>query len=874
MRLLSCHIENFGKLHDYSIDFSDNLIVVCEENGWGKSTFAAFIRAMLYGLEGERKRSLEENERKKYKPWQGGVFGGQLLFEVNGKKYQISRIFRDKEANDEFELRDAQTNLPSKDYSNKIGEEIFKINRESFMRTIFIGQNACETTATDDINAKIGNLADNSNDLNNFDLASARLTEIINSLTPNRISGSLAKRKTEIAIDERIVKNGQNIAESIDNYQKYLHSEEDNYNELKIQLKEAGENQTKVSKQQALNAKKMEWSRLKKAVSDKSDDVRTIGANIPQDVPKIEEIKTGIAMCGNMNKVYERVLMYRLDDSEKEELSGLSLAFSGGVPKDEDIENKILKTSRLRKIEQEINADQMSQSEKERLEELEPYFNNEQYNVSYITGNWNIRNNKKTALPSTQAALTTLRASASAQSNKNVGINPLLLLGVIVCVLSIALWIMISQLLGIAIVAVGIILILIGILENNKKKPEVIQPEILQEIENLSRIIEEDSAFISKVDAETEDYLESHGRTFDENFVSAMLQEIMAESVEYASLKKKKEKSSDTTKTMELNALKREITDFLHQFQVLSSEANFSDDLYALKTNVSRFLFLKDKKEKFEKSQSEFIMYHEDIVGFLNKYGYKPKQDFYNQLIDIQDVVNSYLNAENAQKIALSELKEFEANNDVSELNKTHIDEDLPSLEDINQTIIKLTEEMEKIHNTIVDYNKTLENLQEQYDEWEDKCIQLNDLKKIQEEEQKKYDLVSMAKLKLSVAKETMTAKYADPILEGFSKYYTMISGNDAGKFHVDANTTVTVDELGKQREVAAFSYGYRDIIGFCLRMALVDAMYQEEKPMIIMDDPFVNLDDKKINGGMQFLEEIAKKYQIIYFTCSYTRTL
>ena len=84
MRLISCHIENFGKLQDCSMEFQNDLNVICEKNGWGKSTFAAFIRAMFYGLEGERKRNIEENERKRYKPWQGGIFGGQLVFEEHG----------------------------------------------------------------------------------------------------------------------------------------------------------------------------------------------------------------------------------------------------------------------------------------------------------------------------------------------------------------------------------------------------------------------------------------------------------------------------------------------------------------------------------------------------------------------------------------------------------------------------------------------------------------------------------------------------------------------------------------------------------------------------------------------------------------------
>ena len=113
MKILSRHIENFGKVHAYSKSFSDGANMICEENGWGKSTFAAFIRTMFYGLEGDRKRNIEENERKRYKPWQGGVFGGQLVFEMQGKKYLISRVFKDKEANDEFELRDCVNGFKS-----------------------------------------------------------------------------------------------------------------------------------------------------------------------------------------------------------------------------------------------------------------------------------------------------------------------------------------------------------------------------------------------------------------------------------------------------------------------------------------------------------------------------------------------------------------------------------------------------------------------------------------------------------------------------------------------------------------------------------------------------------------------------------------
>ena len=73
-------------------------------------------------------------------------------------------------------------------------------------------------------------------------------------------------------------------------------------------------------------------------------------------------------------------------------------------------------------------------------------------------------------------------------------------------------------------------------------------------------------------------------------------------------------------------------------------------------------------------------------------------------------------------------------------------------------------------------------------------------------------------------------------------------------------------------RNIGYMSLGNRDLIGICMRMALVEAMYDERKPFLILDDPFVNLDENRTRGAIRFLSEIAKEYQVIYFTCHSSR--
>jgi uncharacterized protein YhaN len=80
------------------------------------------------------------------------------------------------------------------------------------------------------------------------------------------------------------------------------------------------------------------------------------------------------------------------------------------------------------------------------------------------------------------------------------------------------------------------------------------------------------------------------------------------------------------------------------------------------------------------------------------------------------------------------------------------------------------------------------------------------------------------------------------------------------------------VREYGELRDTRWLSAGYQDLLGVCMRLALVDAMYQAEKPFLILDDPFVNLDKEKVEYGNQLLLSVADEYQVIYFTCHDSR--
>ena len=176
MKLIRLHVENFGKLQNFEYSFENGLNVLLQENGWGKSTLAAFIKAMFYGMPASSKQSLDENERKKYMPWQGGAYGGSLEFSTATGKYRIERFFGAKESGDSFTLYDLATNCESRRYSSNVGVELFGIDADGFARTVYLSQHAVVAKGDNNsITAKLGDLLDDVDDIGSFDDAMAAL---------------------------------------------------------------------------------------------------------------------------------------------------------------------------------------------------------------------------------------------------------------------------------------------------------------------------------------------------------------------------------------------------------------------------------------------------------------------------------------------------------------------------------------------------------------------------------------------------------------------------------------------------------------------------------------------------------------------------
>ena len=83
---------SFGGLRNRELALGEGLNIIQAPNEGGKSTWSAFLRAMLYGVNTkERDRQGYIAEKNRYQPWSGSAMEGALELEWKGERITIRR---------------------------------------------------------------------------------------------------------------------------------------------------------------------------------------------------------------------------------------------------------------------------------------------------------------------------------------------------------------------------------------------------------------------------------------------------------------------------------------------------------------------------------------------------------------------------------------------------------------------------------------------------------------------------------------------------------------------------------------------------------------------------------------------------------------
>ena len=771
MKLISLYIENFGGLSQFSLDFQAGLTVIEEANGFGKTTLAEFIRAMFYGFP-RKAKTLDKNRRQKYTPWNGGKFGGNLVFETGGCRYRVERTFGATPKGDSFALIDLTTGKRSSRYSEELGLELFQLDGDSFERSTYLPQLSDGLTlTTDSIHSKLSNLVEDTNDVGNFEKAIAALRAKRSTLSPYRGSGgSITQLGSRIAQLHTQLQQAKGQRDMMDDTDREIEAAV----ELTAQLENRREQVRREIRQAAEAAAAVavyrQYDRLlerQRALKQEADRIREA---YPKGIPGEDATEAVRQALSQIAILESREL------TQQEDLDAVAFVdahrdrFENHIPTDEELfacRSKCEVISNLREESVNLAAE---------LTQQIPIKANPWPSILLVT----------LGLAGIFAGVILLLTDGGVWSYTALGVGILLMVGSIFAAVR---------------------------LTNARK--------ILKQFQR-----------------------------------------------EQAKTRKKLEQVS-----LKTEQLTREVETYLGAYVELDGSDLFGLLMRLEHCQEAYFRAMKRVSEWYqdqELHEAELSRWNDVLNRFYSRYSLIRQADVRKQLLQIRDDRKELEEIQEDQERLRMELESFRQEH------QRQLEIPRPVMmgnpERLQQEEAHLNGELNRCGQRLLRLRQNRETLLTQVRQIPDLEDELRYLQEKKRADQKKSDLLDDTMAFLEQAKENLSGSYLGPIRQRFAGYLEKLWPEQEGQILVTPELQVQLERLGEVRELGYFSAGQTDTVMLCMRLALVDALFREEKPFVILDDPFINLDDVRTREALGLLKVLAKERQILYLTCNSSR--
>ena len=835
MKLIRLQIENFGKLQNFSYSFHDGLNTFLEENGWGKSTLAAFIKAMLYGMPASSKQSLDENERKKYMPWRGGAYGGSLEFSVATGKYRIERFFGAKESGDSFTLYDLATNCESHRYSSRIGEELFGIDADGFARTVYLSQHAIIAKGDNNsITAKLSDLLDDVDDIGSFDDAIAaldkrrkyykmtgergRIADIEREIAGlgaqieqlSRIEGTMRQKETELLTLGEIIKESTASIEDV-----------------RSTLRRAGT----VRERAALMAQK---EKMQKELSALEESAVALNTQLKGKHPTLEEIDAKRRLLNSIYESRARINEIASITTQTEKYEILKSDFAGRLPSREELTQMLSTNLELQNI------------------------SHREAGLSTPTEGTATHRFARQAPPAKEEIKALLDALAAEEATRvaqkerkgNTKRTP-----AIVCLVLAAL----SAIAGLTLPVLFILTFVLGgiaIYLFSQKNPQ------------------KDTPKESQAQTAARQMLAQYAFSTEGNLRDALMElsVLSRQWCEGQAAEQKRVKSLQVLRTQKQQLLRDLQEKFRALDIILPPKNDYRDDIEALRRDIVRISRASAEEDQRNRRREAAIAEQKrlqaELTPFLRYFDPDGKMKPSECLDRVQEWETEYRRVSNRIPQLREEIARFVTEKNLS-ANAEQPDVPIPDVDALVTRERAMQKELSEMQNRQAELRSYIGRL----------AIDVERLPEIEATVRSLEEELSIARansatiantaLFLEEAKTGLSTRYLADMQNSFSALLKALMGETAPESVMDTSFKVKLREGGKTQHPESLSQGWRDAVQLCIRLSLADALYAEgEKPPIILDDPFVNLDEQRLTAAKQLLTTLSNKYQILYLIC------
>ncbi len=835
MKIIKCHVEGFGALVDTDFSFDGGISSFIFGNGHGKTTLASFIKAMFFGLESVKSNTKGFEDRIHFLPFSGARFGGNLTFSKSGSEYRIERFF-DKKSQVKDTLRVFKDGKETDELGDDIGRSVFGLDRESFERTLFIDNKDAFFGSTDGINAKLNRFATG--------------------------DGDFASAAQILERAERTLKAARGSNDMITSVQNQIITLKDELKNLEIIEGELG---VRYAERERLDAKTREfeaevarqgrarereqiqrgYEMITASESEKLCEAEALKKRYPNGMPTAEELSEIREALSLTDRSKGALGATEQSQEAERRLSEYEVYFGKGVPDEAELSSIEDTVRRYEALGECLKADGDGESE--------PLFKYGAPDEDELA----LNREKVEKFKRLNVEIGHIVSeSASVSSVRRVPF----FLGVLIAFAAIPL-VFVHTAACIAAGVVGTLVIAFSFMK----------PQRLGGVANLAGLrtdaqMTEESLklFLAKYG-----YFTESGVVFGFAKLEGDLDRYKNELAERERRRIERENSA-----VERAVLEKRLSSLLSGYGI----SDFSDPARAvsvLRTKISEYKMLLSERERINTRRGT-LLGEVDAAGariraILSRYSLNVGADIAELLkaIEADRRAAALLSAEldrirsrKADYLAESSLSEgdfAEYRSRVSDLSERKTDTDA-ELSEYRQRLAAIDRE-------IADAEAKLEFLPEKQSSLERAEARLADLKK-------KHELLSAAHGMLKIAESNLLERYVAPVKSRF-EYYASSAGKLLGEsFSMDRDFNLRFDSHGESRDERHLSSGQHAIAALCLRFALVDALFEKDAPFMVMDDPFVNLDEDAMQKVGALLKKLSENIQIIYLSCHNSRKI
>lgn len=240
---------SFGKLQNETLKFHEGLNIINAPNESGKSTWCAFIRAMLYGVDSsERARTDFIPDKQKYAPWSGAPMEGKMDITADRCDITLTRTTRSNSAPmREFKATYTGTGIPVEGLDGQnAGKLLTGVSKEVFRRTAFIEQGTISISGNAELEKRITSIVSTGEEAVSFSEADSRLKAEMRKLRYSR-GGRLPEIEAELDEIQRKLGRMQDGQERMERLERELEEENLACESLEKQINECRKLQRKTA---------------------------------------------------------------------------------------------------------------------------------------------------------------------------------------------------------------------------------------------------------------------------------------------------------------------------------------------------------------------------------------------------------------------------------------------------------------------------------------------------------------------------------------------------------------------------------------------------------------------------------------------------